>query len=368
MFPELSYRILCQLGPGVSIRQAVGNAIGSGEPPQALLRSTTKLITEARRAGLLVFPGEKERPRKEKQSLVAAGSRFNPLFIKLTLFNPQRATKALDPLAGILYSKPALWLWIASVFSMLIFVSLHWHGYIGTFSLFNDFKWWTAVYGIMAASTIFHEFGHVLACHRFGVEVKEMGVLIYLFNPGAFADVSGASMLADVRKRLVISLGGLYVEGFLWTIATLLWSLSPSRSAVRGVAFAVSISLIMRIVFNLIPFLRLDGYWVLSDLLGIPNLHTKSFRYLFSFVPVMGKYVRLPRTLDRKESIVFSTYGLLSFSCLFIFLEVAARKFHAWVLHRSPDFGEVIFWCVVILISSFTVLNIWQHGRRAGVR
>src|SRR6266849_2633558 len=106
LFPEVSYKILCQLGPEVSVRQAVGNVIGHdvtghGEVPQALLLSTTKLIAEARRAGLLVLPGEKERPSEEKQSLeqslVAASERFNPLFIKLNLFNPQRAKKALDP-------------------------------------------------------------------------------------------------------------------------------------------------------------------------------------------------------------------------------------------------------------------------------
>jgi putative peptide zinc metalloprotease protein len=367
IFPELSYRILSQLGPGVSIRQAITSALGHGEPPDALLHSITKLVAEATNAGLLAFPEDNGRPRDatppSKQSLLTFCLKFNPLFIKLNVFNPQKWSNLLAPLARMLFSLPALGLCIASVLAMAIFAAKNRHEYISTFSLFDDFKWWPAVYAVMLTCTIIHEFGHLLACRRFGVDVTEMGILVYLFIPGAFADISGAAMLPDLKQRLVISLGGVYVEAFLWALTTLLWFLATPHSALRGLAFAVNISLIVRLVFNLVPFVKLDGYWVICDLLRMPNLYPKSFRYLFSFVPIFGKHVQFAKPPSRKESAIFLSYGLAAFACLCLFLESAQRRFHVWVLHRSPHLGDLIFWCVISLILGLTALHIWQNNR-----
>ena len=133
----------------------------------------------------------------------------------------------------------------------------------------------------MIAVKVFHELGHALACRRFGGECHEMGVMLLAFTPCLYCDVSDSWMFASRWQRIVVALAGIYVELLVASLAAILWFFSEP-----GLVHTISLYIIVTctvstIIINGNPLLRYDGYYVLSDLLGIPNLDEQSRRALW---------------------------------------------------------------------------------------
>lgn len=126
-----------------------------------------------------------------------------------------------------------------------------------------------------------HELGHGLACRRFGGECHEVGLMLLFFLPCLYCDVSDTWMLRDRWKRAVVALGGVYFELLLATLAAGLWLiLAPGFLKVLCLYLAVAAS-ISTLLVNLNPFMRFDGYYLLSDVWGVPNLYEQSRRALW---------------------------------------------------------------------------------------
>ena len=128
----------------------------------------------------------------------------------------------------------------------------------------------------MIVVKVFHELGHALACRRFGGECHEMGVMLLAFTPCLYCDVSDSWMFASRWQRIVVALAGIYVELLIASLAAILWYFSEP-----GLIHTISLYIIVTctvstIIINGNPLLRYDGYYVLSDLLGIPNLDEQS--------------------------------------------------------------------------------------------
>lgn len=129
----------------------------------------------------------------------------------------------------------------------------------------------------LAATKVLHEFGHALACKHFGGECHEMGVMLLVFTPCLYCNVSDAWMMPSKWRRAAIGAAGMYVELFLASVATFLWWFSEPgllNAVCLNVMFVCSISTIM---FNGNPLLRYDGYYILSDILEVPNLREQAF-------------------------------------------------------------------------------------------
>jgi putative peptide zinc metalloprotease protein len=128
----------------------------------------------------------------------------------------------------------------------------------------------------MAVVKVLHEFGHGLSCKHFGGECHELGAMMLVFTPALYCNVSDSWMLPNKWHRAAIGAAGMYVELFLASCATFIWWYSlPGllNSICLSVMFICSVS---TIVFNGNPLLRFDGYYILMDILEIPNLRQKS--------------------------------------------------------------------------------------------
>ena len=128
----------------------------------------------------------------------------------------------------------------------------------------------------MALVKVLHELGHLLACKHFGAECHELGLMFLLFTPSLYCDVSDAWTLPTKWQRIAVSAAGVYVEVFVAAVCTFVWwSSEPGllNSLCLNVMFICSVS---TLVFNGNPLMRFDGYYVLSDLLEVPNLQTRS--------------------------------------------------------------------------------------------
>ncbi len=121
-----------------------------------------------------------------------------------------------------------------------------------------------------------HELGHGLALKACGAEVNGMGITLLVFLPIPYVDARAATLLPQRSKRMLVSGAGILVEALLATLALFAWLGLPDGLA-RETAFVVlTVAGLSTLLFNGNPLLRYDGYYVLSDWLGIPNLATRA--------------------------------------------------------------------------------------------
>jgi putative peptide zinc metalloprotease protein len=161
---------------------------------------------------------------------------------------------------------------------------------------------------------ILHEMGHAFATRVFGGEVHEVGVMFLIMVPMPYVDASASTAFGSKWKRIIVASAGVMVELFISALALLLWlELAPSflRTVLWNVMLIGGFSTLF---FNGNPLLRFDGYYVLSDLLEIPNLAARSsqyLRYLFEhYVMGLPEHRRIP--LAPGERGWLFGYGVLS--------------------------------------------------------
>ena len=124
-----------------------------------------------------------------------------------------------------------------------------------------------------------HEFGHATTCRHFGGEVHEMGFCLMCFTPCGYVDASDAWMMRRQRHKVYTTIAGVFTELILACIAAHFWLMLPDGIG-RSVAFnAMLVASVNTIVFNINPLMRFDGYYVLCDLLEIPNLRSKAIGF-----------------------------------------------------------------------------------------
>jgi putative peptide zinc metalloprotease protein len=125
-----------------------------------------------------------------------------------------------------------------------------------------------------------HELGHGFAAKNWGGEVHEIGVMLLVLMPVPYVEASSATAFREKHKRMVVGAIGIMVELFLAALAMILW-VNMEPGIARALAFNVMlIGGVSTLFFNGNPLLRFDGYYVLSDLIEVPNLATRSKQYL----------------------------------------------------------------------------------------
>lgn len=143
-----------------------------------------------------------------------------------------------------------------------------------------------AVYGLFLLSTLFHELGHSSACHHYGARHGPIGVGLYLYFPVFYADVTDVWRLKRFQRAVVDS-GGMYFQLLFVPILYGLFVATENHVFVLTI-YALNCS----IVTSLNPLFRFDGYWLASDLAGIPNLRKRAQETLRSLI---GKLLK-PRS------------------------------------------------------------------------
>ena len=123
---------------------------------------------------------------------------------------------------------------------------------------------------------VLHEFGHGLSCKVLGGECHELGVMILVLTPCLYCNVSDSWMLPNKWKRAGIGVAGVFVECTLAAICTWIWWFTNDNMLHYLCLNIMFLSSVSTIVFNLNPLLRYDGYYILADILEIPNLRQKA--------------------------------------------------------------------------------------------
>ena len=131
----------------------------------------------------------------------------------------------------------------------------------------------------IVASSLFHELGHAAACKRFGVEHGGIGFGLYINFPVLYTDVTNVWRLPR-RKRLVVNIAGVYFQCIILIVL-----FAGFRTTGNDLLRYMILTMNFGFLLTLNPFFRFDGYWIATDMLGVPNLRKRStelLKYLFS--------------------------------------------------------------------------------------
>ncbi len=156
---------------------------------------------------------------------------------------------------------------------------------------------YVALYLTFLISVCLHEFAHGIVCRYVGGKVGTLGFMLILFSPAMYCDISGIRMVEDKRKQVLASSAGIYVNLFFMAAASILFVIHP-----RPLFAAFIIMSFTTIISNLIPVIRLDGYWILSFATGITNLYKKS----------MGGVSNLIKKCSPQERFI-AVYGVVTY-------------------------------------------------------
>jgi putative peptide zinc metalloprotease protein len=268
---------------------------------------------------------EKKEQRKWKQKV------RNPMAVSFSLYDPEKLLTRLEPLSRIVFSWPAAVLWLIAVGFGVMLAGYHWPDLTENISdrvlaPQNLVLMWF----LFPVIKVFHELGHALAVKRLGGEVHDVGIMLLVLTPIPYIDASSSLAFRSKWERIMVGGAGLLVEAFIAAVMLMVW-INVEPGAARGVIYnIVIIAGVSSVFFNGNPLLRYDAYYILSDLLEIPNLGTRANQYL---AYLLQRYVLFIQDIEapnasRYEKNWFVLYGTLSFVYR-IFIYIAIIQFIA---------------------------------------
>jgi putative peptide zinc metalloprotease protein len=207
----------------------------------------------------------------------------NLLYVRLPGWDPERVLQWLHPRLAWIYSPWAVALCVTLVAASLTLVATEFGEFrrrLPEFQQFFTMRNMVYLWITVGLTKILHEFGHGLTCKHFGSECHQMGVMLLVFSPTLYCDVSDAWMMRNKWHRIWIGAAGMYVETVLSAIAIFIWwNTNPGllHYLCLNVFFVSTVS---TVIFNANPLMRYDGYFMLADFLEVPNLRPKADKML----------------------------------------------------------------------------------------
>ena len=202
-----------------------------------------------------------------------------------------------------------------------------------------------------------HEFGHAYMAKRAGCRVQSMGLAFMVMLPMFYTDVSDAWRVNDRRSRLLIGAGGIMAELILACIALLAWSLMPDGPARTAAFMLASATWITTLVINLNPFMRFDGYFLLSDLWGVDNLQNRGFAlcrwHLRETLFGYGEPAPEPWSASMQRKLLLWGYGSWLWRAA-LFLAIALAVYHMF-------FKLLGIFLMLVELAWFIGLPIWRE-------
>jgi putative peptide zinc metalloprotease protein len=279
-FSPGDYQILTALDSQVPLSDVFERLVEHGALDRAEEPHFYQFILELHRLNYLTLPlsdgTELYRRYTQKQRLQRWRQATSFLFLRIPLLNPDALLTRTARYASWLFTRAALLAWLAMMIAGGVILFQRWESFKSPFQslLANDtlLFLWIALVGLK----VFHEFGHAYACKVFGGQVPEMGVFLIALTPCAYVDASSAWGFPQLRQRVIVSLAGMYFESIVAFAALLVWCWTDNAQISSWAHHVVILSTVLTIGFNINPLMRFDGYYVLSDLTGIPNLRQRS--------------------------------------------------------------------------------------------
>lgn len=216
---------------------------------------------------------------------------MNVLFPRLRLWDPDQFLCRWMPVARLLFSKIGAIIWLIVVGLALATVLPQWdalkNAAVSSLDFQHNLENMFLLYGTFVVIKLIHELGHAFACRRFGGECHELGVMLLVLVPTPYVDASTAWSFPSKWERIFVGAAGMIVELVVASLCAFVWSMTNEAAypLIKQLAYnAMFVASVSTVIFNANPLLRYDGYYILSDLLEIPNLRQKSTEYSLGLI------------------------------------------------------------------------------------
>lgn len=273
------------------------------------------------------------------------------LFFRIPLVKPDRWLNDIAPAFNWVFSTSFMRLTLLALIVGGVQVFREWEQFsstlMDTFTPGGLLSYGIALAGVKCA----HELGHALAAKRYGCRVPSMGLAFLVLWPVPYTDTNDVWKLNDKRRRLHVAGAGVLTELVVAIWATLAWTLLPD-GLLRSIMFPLAATTwLATLAINTSPFMRFDGYFLLSDWLDLPNLHSRAFA--LARWDVRERLFRLgappPEYFPRRRHV-----GLILFAWgtwiyrLTLFLGIAVLVYHFFIkIVGIFLFGVEIVWFVL---------------------
>ena len=329
---------LAQLFDGIRSYDEIAQRFNEEEGGALTGREVEEFATSLDEAGFwFKTPQEKNmaysaRLKAERGRKANKTSKINLAHISFTAWDPDKYLTALDRMVGrFVYSR---WCVLAVVllfcFEAVVF-AVKWKEfgpdiplyYNFTHKTFADFaEFWILLFGL----GFIHESAHGLTCKHYGGEVHNMGLMFLYLTPAFFVDVTETWISATKIQRLATIIAGIWVEMVVCGLAMIVWTNTQPSAFVHDLSYKVIlITGLAVIVMNLNPLLKLDGYYFLTELIGIPDLKERSTSFVSAWF--QRSVLRLPAevpSVPRRRVLLFLVYAVVSgaYSYMVLFLVI----------------------------------------------
>jgi len=319
-FNATAYEVIGRLNGDFSMQEIMYLANKNREKDELLeIEDILNILAQLQRAEVLrngLPVGKQEvlnryyQSQNSKKSVIS-----NPLAIRIPLFDPDRLLNYLAPFARFIFSVKGLWIWLITIVAALLLAVVNMQSIVAavadkSLSPSELLAFWL-IYPVIK---ILHELGHGMAVKAGGGESHDTGITLLLFMPVPYINASASWAFRDKRRRAIVAAAGILVELFLAALGLFVWLLSEP-GLVHEIAFnTMLISGVSTLLFNGNPLLRYDGYYVLSDLIEIPNLASRASQFYLYLIQKYALGIKGSRSpvSAHGESAWFLFYGLAS--------------------------------------------------------
>lgn len=313
-----------------------------------------------------------ERYRKRRQR-EWRGRLKNIWFSRFPLLDPDSFLNSTMPVMGKLLTRWGGVVWVGVILAAFKVVADNWESLMGqSKGVLAPDNLLLLYLGLVTSKTI-HEFGHAYVTKKYEGEVHVMGVMLMVFTLIPYVDASSSLGFRSRGQRLMVGAAGMVFELFFAALMTFFWA-NTGQGSLHDLAYNMMFTAsVSTLLFNLNPLLRFDGYYMLSDILEIPNLAQRSAtqltylaeRWLFGVKSLEGP------ARSRREAFWLSIYGvgsgiyrvLVSFSILLL---IADRFF---LLGIAIAAGCAVLWMALPAIRFIRYLatspKLERHRPRA---
>ncbi len=283
--------------------------------------------------------------RKSKRGLVRT-----LLQIKLHAFNPDALLARLERRFRFFFTAGFGVMAGASIFAGLCLTISNWESLsLSVTSLLSLYSIPLILAVVFAVMTI-HEIAHGITLKHFGGRVEEMGIMLLYFIPAFYCNVSDAWMLPK-KQRILVTLAGGYAQLCVWAWATVAWRFLAPETFLSSL-FAITIAFSgIQTLFNFMPLIKLDGYYLLSDWLEIPNLRARAFGFLRSSLSrwVLGETGHAS-VLSARQKRIYIFYGISSFVFSAGLAWFMIDRLGGWLVEQYQAWGLALALAIILMI------------------
>ncbi len=280
------YTFLSLLDGETTIQSAIAETaaeLGAGALSETEAATLCRWLIEAGLAEKRRHDKERWSDNQKKRKLVQRCRWVNPIMLKIAIGNPDSVVNAVTRILGWLVSWPiaiaTIVLWAAAVAMLSPRVDDILHPASPILASSN----WLWLGGAWILLRIVHETAHAVTCKRYGGSVREWGILLLLFIPLPYVDVTSAWRFPRRSSRILTSAAGMLAEISIAAVAVIVWCNAESALVQQYALNVVMAASFTTVLFNANPLMRFDGYHIVADALNIPNLWTHGRGFVRGF-------------------------------------------------------------------------------------